>query len=480
MSGSPLWFPHRCPPPLVHCELGESGCPPRSVGTTTTPGGELVVICTDVVTGDHLATLTWRPRSGLYTLHVKSALLVAFGQVAMSCSCQLLTHPSLLCHHRLGYPSLQRLRRMHLILLVSGLPRSLPPLPPSLAPPCTPCVEGRQRTAPHSSSFPPTTSLLILHMDNLSVLRLHADRRGEFSSSLLEEFCREEGVTRSFTLSAFPQHNGIAERRIGLVMEVAGTSMIHATFPHFLWSFAVRYATHQLNLWLRVSEPETSLTLRWTGEVSEASAFRVWGSLAIAHDTTRTSFLLAPFAASSLAFPPTRLAGSFTTQPCVVSCPPRTSPLTNPHPPSQLAPSGVSHVTPPPLAEPLEVSSGPADGGDPTADDTAASRRYPRLKTPHGFPLRTSSPHLQPVAVDSGAAGSGGAGGEGSKGPHAGGAEPGVVDSGAGGAGGTGARGGETVGAGGSGPKVLKLEVLGVIVLGVLGSSLYSDDHFSA
>ncbi|CAI5949878.1 unnamed protein product, partial [Closterium sp. NIES-64] len=32
---------------------------------------------------------------------------------------------------------------------------SSPPLPPSPAPPCLPCVEGRQRAAPHSSSFPP-------------------------------------------------------------------------------------------------------------------------------------------------------------------------------------------------------------------------------------------------------------------------------------------------------------------------------------
>ncbi|CAI7776421.1 unnamed protein product [Closterium sp. NIES-53] len=40
--------------------------------------------------------------------------------------------------------------------VVSGLPESLAPLPLSPAPPCTPCVEGRQRAAPHSSSLPPT------------------------------------------------------------------------------------------------------------------------------------------------------------------------------------------------------------------------------------------------------------------------------------------------------------------------------------
>ncbi|CAI7869852.1 unnamed protein product [Closterium sp. NIES-53] len=72
----------------------------------------------------------------------------------------------------------------------------------------------------------------------------------------------------------------MAERRIGLVMEVARTSMMHAASPHFLWPFAVRYAAHPLSLWPCVSKPETSPTLHLTGEVGNASAFRVWGSLA--------------------------------------------------------------------------------------------------------------------------------------------------------------------------------------------------------
>ncbi|CAI7779370.1 unnamed protein product [Closterium sp. NIES-53] len=109
----------------------------------------------------------------------------------------------------------------------------------------------------------------------LPVLRLHSDRGDEFSSSLLEEFCRDEGIRQTFTLPTFPQQNGIAERRIGLILAAA---------PHFLWTFAVRYAVHQLNLWPRVSEPETSATLRWTGKVGDASVFRVWGALSLVRD----------------------------------------------------------------------------------------------------------------------------------------------------------------------------------------------------
>ncbi|CAI7916552.1 unnamed protein product, partial [Closterium sp. NIES-54] len=235
--------------------------------STTTPGGQRVSICTCIRTGRHLATFTRRPRLILYTLATEPSQVAASaqvstpGQLAASCSCLLLLHQTLLRHHRLGHPSLPRLRGMHSSLLVSGLPRSLPPLPPSPAPPCLPCVEGRQRAAPYSSSFPPTSApVQTLHMDrfgqDLPVLRLHFDRGGEFSSNLLRDFCRGEGILLTFTLSDSPQQNGIAERRIGLVMEP------------------------------RVSLPETSPTLCWTGKVGDVSVFWVWGSHAFVRDTS--------------------------------------------------------------------------------------------------------------------------------------------------------------------------------------------------
>ncbi|CAI7866418.1 unnamed protein product [Closterium sp. NIES-54] len=123
------------------------------------------------------------------------------------------------------------------------------------------------------------------HQD-LTVLRLHSVRGGEFSSDLLRDFCRGEGILQSFTLPASLQQNEIAERCIGLVMEVTRTSMIHAAAPHFLWPFMVRYAAHQLNLWPCVSLPETSPTLRWTGKVGDASVLQVWGFRAFVRDTS--------------------------------------------------------------------------------------------------------------------------------------------------------------------------------------------------
>ncbi|CAI7806862.1 unnamed protein product [Closterium sp. NIES-53] len=232
--------------------------------TTTTPVGQRVSICTCTRTGRHLAMFTRRPGSSLYTFTIEPPHVVASAQESaagqVDVSCRLLSHQTLLWHHRLGHPSLPRLHGMHSRLLVSGLPRSLPPLPPSPAPPCLPCLKGRQRAAPHSSSFPPTTAL---HMDvwgptrvngqghehyfllvvddytryttvfplcskgevvdvlipwiravrlelrerfgqDLPVLQLHSDRSGEFSSDLLRDFCRGEGILQSFKLADSP------------------------------------------------------------------------------------------------------------------------------------------------------------------------------------------------------------------------------------------------------------------------------------
>ncbi|CAI7784551.1 unnamed protein product [Closterium sp. NIES-53] len=438
----PVWLPippgdRSWPVPPLSSRVRRTAALQDAMVTTTTPGGQRVSICTCTRTGRHLATFTRRPGSSLYTQASEppqvaaSAKMSASGQVAASCSCRLLSHQTLLWHHRLGHPSLPRLRGMHSHLLVSGLPRSLPPLPPSPAPPCLPCVEGRQRAAPHSSSFPPTTApLQTLHMDvwgparvsgqsrernfllvvdeysryttvfplrskgqvvdvlilwirtvrlqlrecfgqDLPVLHLHSDRGGEFSSNILREFCRGEGILQSFTLPDSPQQNGIAERRIGLVMEVARTSMIHAAAPYFLWPFAV----------------------------GDVSVFRVWGSRAFVRNTSTDKLSPRAIPCVFLGFVPDAPGWQFyhPTSHCILpsqdvmfdesvsfyrlfpycSTPPPPPPLflapgpppVDPFLPQGPAPSGVSQVDPLPGPAPVQVAvdlgatRGAASGG---------------------------------------------------------------------------------------------------------------------
>ncbi|CAI7829056.1 unnamed protein product [Closterium sp. NIES-53] len=416
--------------------------------TTTTPGGQRVLICTCTQMGRHLATLTRWPGSSLYTLATEPP-------------------QTLLWHHRLGHPTLPRLRGMHSRFLCA---------------------------APHSSSFPPTTApLQTLHMDvwgpahvtgqgreryfllvvddytryttvfplrskgeDLPVLRLHSDRGGEFSSDLLQDFCREEGIFQSFTLPDSPQQNGIAERRIGLVME---------------------YAMYQLNLWPRVSLPETSPTLRWTREVGDASVFLVWGSCAFARNTSADKLSARAIPCVFLGFVPDAHGWQlyhptsrrvFPSQDVTFdesvpfyrllpyrSAPPQPPPLflapgpppVDPLLPQGPAPSGVSQVDPLPgtaivqvvvgsSAAPRAASWG-AEPGCVESEGAGSGGAGPGGEGPEG---------AEPAGVETGGVAPGGAESEGAE---SGGAEPRAT--GAGGAGATGAGdAGVTAGAGGT------------------------------
>ncbi|CAI7734005.1 unnamed protein product [Closterium sp. NIES-53] len=75
----------------------------------------------------------------------------------------------------------------------------------------------------------------------------------------------------------------------------------------------------------RVSLPETSPTLRWTGKVGDASVSGSGALVPLSAILPQTSSPPALFLVSSLAFPLMRLAGSFTTPPCAVSSRLRTS-----------------------------------------------------------------------------------------------------------------------------------------------------------
>ncbi|CAI7844039.1 unnamed protein product [Closterium sp. NIES-54] len=342
------------------------------------------------------------------------------------CSCRPLAHETLLWHHCLGHPSLPRLRGMASRALVSGLPMSLPPLPPGPAPTCVPCVEGRQRAAAHSSSFPPTEApLQTLHMDVWGLARIRGQGHERYFLLIVDDYSRYTtvfplrskgevpgvlidwirgtrrqlsekfgsdllGIRQTFTLPASPQQNGIAERRIGMVMDVARTSMIHAAAPHFLWPFAVQYAAHQINLQPRVSLPETTPTLRWTGKVGDASAFRVWGSRAFVRDTAADKQSSHAVPCVFLSFPPDAPGWQFyhPTSRRVLSSQDVTFDKSGP------APSGVSQVDP---AEPVEVA---VDSGAPRGAETGGAEAWGAetggaepggAETGHAVPARATS-----------------------------------------------------------------------------------------
>ncbi|CAI7788256.1 unnamed protein product [Closterium sp. NIES-53] len=320
--------------PSFYTNLVSSASLQDAMVTTTTPWGQRVLICTCTQTGRHLATLGSR-------LVLVSPPVAPESSVAPPPGSPLPTTPS---WHALSSPCLWSPQASASLTALacpaqSSLRRGAAARRSSLLlvspDDCSLAYPPHGRVGPSLRQWTGPRALLLLVVDDytrytmvfplrskgevsdvlipwirtvrlqlrkqfghdLPVLRLHSDRGGEFSSNLLRDFCRGEGILQSFTLPESPQQNGdqsgiasgpptngIAERRIGLVMEVAHTSMIGAAAPHFLCPFAIRYAAHQLNLWPRVSLLETSPTLRWTGKVGDASVFWVWGSRALVCD----------------------------------------------------------------------------------------------------------------------------------------------------------------------------------------------------
>ncbi|CAI5533090.1 unnamed protein product, partial [Closterium sp. Naga37s-1] len=455
-----------------------------------TPASQRVTHCTCARTGRHLATFTRRPGSSLYTLTTESPPAAESGQVAASSQvlaaasrhglpCPCLWSPPVSPSPTSGAcPYLRPLRRgatarRPSLLRVSSDRGYAADSSHGRVGPRPLCGQGHERYfllvvddySRYTTVFPlhskgDVAEVLIdwiraarLQLresfgSDFPVLRLHSDRGGEFSSARLGAFCRAQGIRQTFTLPASPQQNGIAERRIGMVMDVARTSMIHAAAPHFLWPFAVQYAAHQLNLQPRVSLPETSPTLRWTGKVGDASEFRVWGSRAFVRDLSADKLSPRAVPCVFLGFPPDAPGWQFyhPTSRRVLSSqdvtfdesvpyyrlfPYRTTPLpppplflapgpppVDPLPPQGPAPSGVSQVD---AVEPVEVAvdSGAARGAEPAGAGSGGAE--PQGAEPRGAESRGAEPGgAEPGGAEPGGAESGGA--------ELGGAEPGGAE----------------------------------------------------
>ncbi|CAI6009761.1 unnamed protein product [Closterium sp. NIES-65] len=415
-----------------------SGADLQDVGVHQfTPSSQRVTHCTEARTGRHLATFSRRPGSSLYTLTVESPPIPASGQVAASGQVLGAASRTFLCPLCRGSPP--------------GCSSLLPSSPPTEAP------------------------LQTLHMDVWGPAPVRGQGHERYFLLVVDDYSRyttvlplrsKGAVTETFTLPDTPQQNGIAERRIGMVMDVARTSMMHAAAPHFLWPFAVRYAAHQLNLHPRVSRPAMSPVLLWTGKVGDASAFRVWGSRAFVRDLSADK--LSPRAAPCvfLGFPtdapgwqfyhpssrrvlssqdvtfdqsvpfyrlfPYRTPSLPPPPDFLVPVPPPVDPL----PPQVPAPSGLSQVD---AVDPVEVTgdSGAAAGAGPGgADSGGAVRRgaEPGGAATGGAELGGAKPgDAVPGAAELGGAGSGGAGSGAAApgGAESGAAEPGGAASGA-------------------------------------------------
>ncbi|CAI5955349.1 unnamed protein product [Closterium sp. NIES-65] len=170
--------------------------------TTLTPLGRPVAVSLADPSGDpvlsHFSTVLPCPAapsgtlSGLYlpsfsTNLVSGADLQDMGVHQFTPASQRVTH----CTDARTGRHLATFTRMASRVLLSGLPRSLPPLPPGPGPSCVPCVEGRLRAAPHSSQFPPTEApLQTLHMDVWGPARVRGQGHERYVMLVVDDYSR--------------------------------------------------------------------------------------------------------------------------------------------------------------------------------------------------------------------------------------------------------------------------------------------------
>ncbi|CAI7799187.1 unnamed protein product [Closterium sp. NIES-53] len=287
------------------------------------------------------------------------------------------TNLTLPWHHRLGHPSLPCLRGLHSRLLISSLPRSLPPLPPSPAPPCLPCIKEQQCAAPHSSLFPPTFApLQTLQMDiDLPVLCLHSNRGGRL-------------------WSAYTALDGEGWRCVW-----GSCAFVHNTSADKFFARAIPY------VFLGFS-PDTP---GW--QFYHPTSRRVFPSQDVTFHESVPFYRLFPYRSAPLPPPPLFFAPG----------PPPVDPL----------PSGVSQVDPLPGTAPVEVAVGSGAAPDAASGDAVSGGEEPGGAKPGGAGSEgVGSGGAEPEGAESEGAGSGGAepGGVELAGVEPGGAEPESVE----------------------------------------------------
>jgi transposase InsO family protein len=112
----------------------------------------------------------------------------------------------------------------------------------------------------------------------ISVKRIHSDGAKEFmTSSAMEKLCLQKGIKQTTSAPYTQAQNGVAERSWRTIMESVRSMMIATRMLKTLWPYAVRTATHLLNLKPTKANKMISPHEILTGKPPDVSNLRVLG-----------------------------------------------------------------------------------------------------------------------------------------------------------------------------------------------------------
>nr|GEV15777.1 putative reverse transcriptase domain-containing protein [Tanacetum cinerariifolium] len=76
---------------------------------------------------------------------------------------------------------------------------------------------------------------------------IRCDNGTEFKNSVMNQFCKDKGIEREYSVARTPQQNRVAERRNRTLIKVARTMLVDSKLPTTFWAEAVNTACYVLN-----------------------------------------------------------------------------------------------------------------------------------------------------------------------------------------------------------------------------------------
>ncbi|GJS90419.1 zinc finger BED domain-containing protein RICESLEEPER 2-like protein [Tanacetum coccineum] len=158
----------------------------------------------------------------------------------------------MLWHRRLGHIKFKNINKLVKDNLVRGLPTKHFKNDKT----CVACLKGKQHRA--SSTKDETSETLknfIKEIENLvdkKVKIIRCDNGTEFKNKVMDDFCREKGIKREYSVARTPQQNGVAERRNTTLIEAARTMLADCKLPTTFWAKTVNTTCYVQNKVLAV------------------------------------------------------------------------------------------------------------------------------------------------------------------------------------------------------------------------------------
>jgi transposase InsO family protein len=112
---------------------------------------------------------------------------------------------------------------------------------------------------------------------------LRSNRGGEYDSHVFHDFYKKHGIKRQFKSRYTPKKNGVAERKIKTIINMARSMLKEKQLSNGFWGEAIDLSVYVLNRSPTKSVNNKVPQEAWTCMSCNVAHFRVFGCVAYAH-----------------------------------------------------------------------------------------------------------------------------------------------------------------------------------------------------